>query len=58
MTAEQHAYAILNAIQESEAAGFMVEVSNGRCAGLIVADVYVLAEPDEEDEPWDMVMSS
>lgn len=58
MTAEEHAYAILSAIQTAEAAGFMVEISNGRCAGLIVADVYVLAEPSEEDEPWDMVASS
>lgn len=55
MSAEQHAYAILNAIQMAEEAGFPVEVSNGRRAGLTVADIYVLAEPDEEDEPWDMV---
>lgn len=56
MTAEQHAMAILNAIQTSELAGFMVEVDQSR-SHLTVADVYVLAEPLEEDEPWDMVAS-
>lgn len=57
MTAERYALAILNAIQAAESAGFMVEVSNGRCAGLTVADVILLTEPDAEDEPWDMVMA-
>lgn len=55
MTAERYALAILNAIQAAESAGFTVEVSNGRCAGLTVADVILLTEPDAEDEPWDMV---
>lgn len=57
MNAEQHALAILRAIQEAESAGFTVEVSNTLVEGLTVADVYVLAEPQEEDEPWDMVAS-
>lgn len=54
MNAEQHALAILRAIQAAEHEGFMVEVSNGGCSGLTLADIYVLAEPQEEDEPWDM----
>lgn len=57
MNAEQHALAILRAIQAAEEAGYLVTVSNGRYSGLTVADVYVLAEPQEEDEPWDMVAS-
>lgn len=58
MNAEQHALAILRAIQAAEEAGYLVTVSNGRYNGLLtVADVYVLAEPQEEDEPWDMVAS-
>lgn len=57
MNAEQHALAILKAIQVAELEGFMVEVDQRR-SHLTVADVYVLAEPAEEDEPWDMVASS
>lgn len=59
MNAEQHALAILRAIQSSEQDGFMVEIAPAFGSGhhLTVADVYVLAEPQEEDEPWDMVAS-
>lgn len=57
MTAEQHAQAILSAIQAAEEAGFMVVVDEHR-HHLTVADVYVLAEPMEEDAPWEMVASS
>lgn len=56
MNAEQHALTILRAIQMAEKEGFVVTVDESHSA-VIVADMYFLFEPSEEDEPWDMVVS-
>lgn len=55
MNAEQHAQAILNAIQASEAAGFTVEIMPGdRDDYLSVANHFMLVQPFGESDPWDM----
>lgn len=59
MTEEEHALAILKAIQAAEAAGFQVEIAPAFGSGhvLSVGSVY-LVEPTAEDEPWDMWAAS
>lgn len=56
VNAEQHAQAILNAIQAAEAAGFMVEIVLGGPGDdyLTVADHFKLVQPFDEGDPWDM----
>lgn len=53
MSAEQYVQAIFDAIQAAEGAGHRVEVVTGRFTGLVVANLWVITEPTDENAPWD-----
>ena len=54
MNAEQHALAILNAIQAAEAAGYEVCISDRSDRGVIeVATHFSLVEPFFDDQAWE-----
>lgn len=57
MTAEQHALAILNAIQAAEKDGFQVSIEPNFASGyhLEIGDFHQLYAPRFEDEGWEII---
>lgn len=51
MNAEQHAQAILSAIQAAEAAGYQVESFTDE---IMIGSHFILSEPQMEDGIWEV----